>query len=53
MKQKSNEEMLYNETNMLTYCLVCKKDTEKKDAKRMKTKNDRLMMSSNCSVCGN
>ena len=29
---------------MLTYCLVCRKNTENKDAKMMKTKNDRLML---------
>ena len=27
---------------MLTYCLVCKKNTENKDAKMIKTKNGRL-----------
>ena len=30
---------------MLTYCLVCKKNTENKDAKLIKTKNVRLMLS--------
>ena len=38
---------------MLTYCLVCKKNTENNDAKMVKTKNDRLMMLSKCVVCGN
>ena len=38
---------------MLTYCLVCKKNTENKDGKMMKNKNDRMMMSSKCSVSGN
>ena len=38
---------------MLTYCLVCKRNTENKDAKIVKTKNGRLMLSSNCAVCGN
>ena len=37
---------------MLTYCLVCKKDTENKDAKLIKTKNGRLALSSKCVVCG-
>ena len=36
---------------MLTYCLVCKKNTESKDAKMMKSKNGRLMLLSKCSVC--
>ena len=38
---------------MLSYCLVCKKSAENKDAKMIKTKNGRLMLSSNCAVCGN
>ena len=37
---------------MLTYCLVCKKDTENKDANLIKTKNGRLASSSKCVVCG-
>ena len=38
---------------MLRYCLVCKKNTENKDAKMIKTKNNRLMLSSKCIICGN
>ena len=38
---------------MLSYCLVCKKNTENKDAKMIKTKNGKLMLSSKCPVCGN
>ena len=38
---------------MLSYCLVCKKNTENKDSKMIKTKNDRLMLSSKCIICGN
>ena len=38
---------------MLTYCLVFKRNAENKDAKMVKTKNGRLMLSSNCAVCGN
>ena len=37
---------------MLTYCLVCKKNTENKDAKMVKNKNGRLALSSKCVVCG-
>ena len=33
--------------------IVCKKNTENKDAKMIKTKNDRLMLSSKCAVCSN
>ena len=40
------------ETNMLTYCLKCKKNTKNIDAKMMKTKNDRFMLSLKCSICG-
>ena len=38
---------------MLSYCSVCKKNTENKDAKMIKTKNNRLMLTSKCSICGN
>ena len=38
---------------MKTYCLVCRKNTENKDAKIIKTKNSRLQMKSHCSICGN
>ena len=36
---------------MNTYCLNCKKDTSNIDPKMVKTKNDRLLMQSKCSVC--
>ena len=38
---------------MLTYCLKCKKDTENKEVKLVKTKNGRIALSSSCAVCGN
>ena len=38
---------------MLSYCLVCKTNTENKDAKMVKTKNCRLMLSSKCVICSN
>ena len=38
---------------MITYCLSCKKDTKNIDPKVVKTKNNRLMMFSKCSVCNN
>ena len=38
---------------MKTYCLVCRKNTEIKDAKVIKTKNGSLQMRSHCSICGN
>ena len=37
---------------MLTYCLRCKINTKNIDAKMMKTKNGRFMLSSKCAVCG-
>ena len=38
---------------MMTYCLVCKNDTENKDAKLIKTKNGRVILSSKYVLCGN
>ena len=38
---------------MITYCLSCKKDTKNIDPKVVKTKNNRLMMLSKCSVWNN
>ena len=43
---------IYKETR-LTYCLVCKKNTENKEPKIVKTKNNRLMLLSKCAICGN
>ena len=37
---------------MNTYCVKCKKDTENIDPKMFRTKNNRLIMQSKCSVCG-
>ena len=34
-----------------TYCVKCRKDTEKIDPKLVRTKNNRLVMQSKCSVC--
>ena len=38
---------------MKTYCLKCKKDSENLDSKIFKTKNNRIIMRSKCSDCGN
>ena len=38
---------------MKIYCLKCKKDTDNIDPKMFKTKNNRLLMQSKCSVCKN
>ena len=38
--------------NMKTYCMKCRKDTENIDPKMVRTKNNRLVMQSKCSVCG-
>ena len=37
---------------MQTYCVSRRKSTENKDAKVIKTKNGRLQMRSQCSICG-
>ena len=36
---------------MLSYCLKCKRYTESKNPKVVKTKNERIMVLSNCAVC--
>ena len=35
----------------ITYCLSCKKDTKNINPKVIKTKNNRKMMLSRCSIC--
>ena len=37
---------------MKTYCVRCKKDTENIDPIMFRTKNNKLIMQSKCSVCG-
>ena len=37
---------------MKTYCLKCKTNTNNIDPKMVRTKNNRLLMQSKCSVCG-
>ena len=37
---------------MNTYCVKCKKNTENIDSKMFRTKNNRLIMQSECSDCG-
>ena len=36
---------------MKNYCVKCRKDTENIDPKLVRTKNNRLVMQSKCSVC--
>ena len=38
---------------MNTYCLSCKKNTKNINSKVIKTKNNRKMMLSRCSICDN
>ena len=38
---------------MKTYCVKCRKDTDNIDPKMFRTKNNRLLMQSKCSVCKN
>ena len=35
---------------MLSYCLKCRKNTESKNPKVVRTKNERIMLFSKCSV---
>ena len=37
---------------MKTYCIKCRKDTENIDPKIVRTKNNRLVTDSKCSICG-
>ena len=37
---------------MKAYCVKCRKDTENIDPTMVRTKNNRLIMQSKCSVCG-
>ena len=38
---------------MKTYCLVYRKNTDNVNSKMIKTKNGRLQLKSQCSICGN
>ena len=38
---------------MNTYCLSCKKDTKNINPKVVKTKNDKKIILSKCSICNN
>ena len=42
---------MYN-NRINTYCLKCKTNTSNIDSKMFRTKNNRLLMQSKCSVCG-
>ena len=37
----------------ISYCLSCKKDTTNIDPRIVKTKNNKPVMSSKCSICNN
>ena len=37
----------------ITYCLSCKKDTRNIDPKVIKTKNNKCVITSRCSICNN
>ena len=38
---------------MKTYCVTCRTNTDNIDPKMFKTKNNRILMQSKCSVCKN
>ena len=42
----------FYKNKMKTYCVKCRKDTKNIDPKKVKTKNNRLIMQSKCPVCG-
>ena len=37
---------------MKTYCVMCRRDTGNIDPKMVRTKNNKLVMQSKCSICG-
>ena len=37
---------------MISYCLKCRKNAESKNPKVVKAKNGRIMVLSNCTICG-
>ena len=37
---------------MKNYCVKCRRDTENIGSKMIRTKNNRLVMQSKCSLCG-
>ena len=39
--------------NMETYCVSCRKSTDNVNSKMVKTKNGRLQLKCQCSICGN
>ena len=42
-----------SKNSIRTYCVVCKNDTENKNPNDFRRINDRIVLVSNCSVCGN
>ena len=38
---------------MQNYFLICRKNTDNVNSKMIKTKNGRLQLKSQCSICGN
>ena len=51
-KNRLNVKFTGKYKNILAYNLKCKRDTESVDSEVLKTKNDRLMLLSKCTVCG-
>ena len=50
-KNKLTIDVIYK-NKMKTYCVKCRNDTENVDPKMVRTKANRLIMQSKCSVCG-
>ena len=51
MKEEIKNFVEYIET-MENYCVSCKKNTANENSSVRKTKQNRLMLLSNCAVCG-
>ena len=54
MKKKIKKSWNFCETYYIkaTYCVNCKKSTENENSSVRKTKQNRLMLLSNCDICG-
>ena len=53
MKQEMKKVcVIYYIQKIKMYCLSCKKNTEKENSSVRKTKQNRLMLLSNCAACG-
>ena len=52
LTKKTYQLQVMHKNKMNTYYVKCRKDTENIDPKIVRTKNNKLVMQSKCSVCG-